>query len=192
MVALVNHCSQKSDRRKLLRGREETRERKRVQFRCMDAKQAMLLGLHACKMDPVCFSEQCRCDPAEQGPEAEGGRTPGHSCCRAPAASWHLAVCKFNSSSCLRAGIWPNLMPRALTEAKVSHGVSLEGWGLHEQMEKLQWVHFYLPHIFDFTMFNFIVIQLLEGDFPRCFLGAKNAEGDKDLIFIYPESGMSF
>lgn len=49
-------------------------------------------------------------------PRARGWReagTPGQSCCRAPAASWHFAVCKWNWSSCWRAGI-PHAMAFSL------------------------------------------------------------------------------
>lgn len=41
------------------------------EIRCMDAKQAVLLGVHACELELVCFVEQYRCNLTERALEAE-------------------------------------------------------------------------------------------------------------------------
>lgn len=141
MVALVSPCSQKSGRQKLIWGREGARGKEESSG---DAKLTTLLVSR-----PAKWSWHASVSSADvtYWTRARGWREagmPGQGCCRAPAASWHFAVCKWSSSSCLRAGAWTNLMLWPLTEAKVSHGVSLKGWGLLEMIEKLQWVHFFL------------------------------------------------
>jgi len=56
----------------------------------VDAKQAVLLGVRACKLELESFIEQCRCDLTEQGPEAEARQ--GHH--NDAVAGGILLVCK--------------------------------------------------------------------------------------------------
>ena len=65
-------------------------EGKGREFGCVDAKQAVLLGVRACKLELESFIEQCRCDLTEQGPEAEARQ--GHH--NDAVAGGILLVCK--------------------------------------------------------------------------------------------------
>lgn len=62
-------------------------KRKGREFRCMDAKHTILLGLQGAKWSWHASVSSADVTSLNKGQRLKGAGTPGQSCCRAPAAS---------------------------------------------------------------------------------------------------------